>query len=44
MRITLSFDNGPIPGSTNRILDILKARGLRATFFALGRLAAEREG
>ena len=44
MRITLSFDNGPIPGSTDRILDILKARGLRATFFALGRLAAEREG
>ncbi len=44
MRITLSFDNGPIPGSTNRILDILKARGLRATFFALGRLATAREG
>jgi peptidoglycan/xylan/chitin deacetylase (PgdA/CDA1 family) len=44
VRITLSFDNGPIPGSTDRILDILKARGLRATFFALGKLAAEREG
>jgi len=44
VRITLSFDNGPIPGSTDRILDILKARGLRATFFALGKLAAEPEG
>jgi peptidoglycan/xylan/chitin deacetylase (PgdA/CDA1 family) len=44
VRITLSFDNGPIPGSTDRILDILKARGLRATFFALGRLAAETAG
>ena len=44
MRITLSFDNGPIPGSTERILDVLKARGLRASFFALGKLAAVPEG
>jgi len=44
VRITLSFDNGPLPGSTDRILDILKAQGLRATFFALGRLAAEPAG
>jgi len=44
VRVTLSFDNGPIPGSTDRILDVLKARGLRATFFALGKLAAEPEG
>lgn len=44
MRITLSFDNGPVPGSTDRILDVLGERGLRATFFALGRLAAAPEG
>jgi peptidoglycan-N-acetylglucosamine deacetylase len=44
MRITLSFDNGPIPGSTERILDVLKARDLRASFFALGKLAAVPEG
>jgi len=44
VRITLSFDNGPIPGSTERILDVLKARGLRASFFALGKLAAVPEG
>jgi peptidoglycan-N-acetylglucosamine deacetylase len=44
MRITLSFDNGPLPGSTDRILDVLGGRGLRATFFALGRLAAEPDG
>lgn len=44
MRITLSFDNGPIPGSTDRILDVLKARGLHATFFALGKLASAPEG
>jgi peptidoglycan/xylan/chitin deacetylase (PgdA/CDA1 family) len=44
VRITLSFDNGPVAGSTDHILDILKARGLRATFFALGKLAAEPQG
>jgi peptidoglycan/xylan/chitin deacetylase (PgdA/CDA1 family) len=44
VRITLSFDNGPVPGSTERILEVLGARGLRATFFALGRLAAAPEG
>jgi peptidoglycan/xylan/chitin deacetylase (PgdA/CDA1 family) len=44
MRVTLSFDNGPLPGSTDRIVEILRERGLRATFFALGKLAAEPEG
>ena len=39
MRITLSFDNGPIPGSTDRILEVLQQRNLKASFFALGRLA-----
>jgi len=44
VRITLSFDNGPIAGSTDRILDVLRERGLCATFFALGRLAQAPEG
>jgi peptidoglycan/xylan/chitin deacetylase (PgdA/CDA1 family) len=44
VRVTLSFDNGPTPGSTERILDILKARGLRASFFALGKHAMRPEG
>ena len=44
MRVTLSFDNGPVPGSTERILDVLREKDLQATFFALGRLAAQPEG
>src|SRR5258706_304626 len=41
VRITLSFDNGPTPCSTDRILDILKARHLKASLFALCRHAAQ---
>lgn len=36
-RVTLSFDNGPDLEGTPRVLDALAARGLRATFFAVGR-------
>ena len=35
-RVTLSFDNGPTPGVTEGVLDVLSARGLRATFFVIG--------
>jgi peptidoglycan/xylan/chitin deacetylase (PgdA/CDA1 family) len=50
MRVTLSFDNGPWPDATPRLLDILRRRGIRASFFVVGerladplaRLAAER--
>ncbi|MBC9177407.1 polysaccharide deacetylase family protein [Pseudoroseomonas ludipueritiae] len=42
-RVTLSFDNGPEPEVTPGVLDVLRARGLRATFFVLGhKLAAHR--
>lgn len=34
--IALTFDDGPNPSTTNRILDILKSRGIKATFFVLG--------
>lgn len=34
--IALTFDDGPNPATTNRILDILRARGIKATFFVLG--------
>lgn len=34
--IALTFDDGPNPATTNKILDILKARGIKATFFVLG--------
>jgi peptidoglycan-N-acetylglucosamine deacetylase len=37
--IALTFDDGPIPGST-QLLDMLKAKGARATFFVLGSEAA----
>jgi peptidoglycan/xylan/chitin deacetylase (PgdA/CDA1 family) len=41
-RVALTFDDGPTPGVTNRILDELKQRKLHATFFMIGqRIAAE---
>ncbi len=35
-RVTLSFDNGPDPETTPRVLDILAHRGIRTTFFVVG--------
>lgn len=37
--IALTFDDGPWPGSTDRILDILATRRVSATFFVIGRNA-----
>ena len=34
--VALTFDDGPDPASTPAFLDLLAARGLRATFFLLG--------
>jgi peptidoglycan/xylan/chitin deacetylase (PgdA/CDA1 family) len=34
--VALTFDDGPWPGQTERILDILAAERVRATFFMLG--------
>src|SRR5450432_1348564 len=34
--VTLSFDNGPTPGVTERILEILGQAQIRATFFVIG--------
>ncbi len=43
-RIALTFDDGPAPGVTDRILDELKQRHLVATFFMIGeRVAASPE-
>lgn len=36
-RIALTFDDGPHPTYTPRTLDALRARGLHATFFVVGR-------
>ena len=35
-RISLTFDNGPTPGLTERVLSVLAERGLPATFFVVG--------
>jgi peptidoglycan/xylan/chitin deacetylase (PgdA/CDA1 family) len=35
-KVTLSFDNGPDPETTPRVLDILKAHNIKTTFFAMG--------
>lgn len=35
-RVGLTFDDGPDPRTTPRVLDLLDARGQRATFFVLG--------
>ena len=39
-RVALTFDDGPDPAWTGRVLDILGARGVRATFFLVGERAA----
>lgn len=36
-RIALTFDDGPAPEATGRLLDLLAARQVRATFFCVGR-------
>lgn len=41
-RLALTFDDGPDPLHTRRVLDLLEARGHRATFFVIG-ARAERE-
>ncbi|MFZ1983111.1 MAG: glycosyltransferase [Desulfatitalea sp.] len=39
--VTLSFDDGPDPRWTPRILDILKTRGVKAAFFMVGKKVEE---
>jgi peptidoglycan-N-acetylglucosamine deacetylase len=42
--LTLTFDNGPEPAVTPRVLDVLGTRGIGATFFVIGRKLATPEG
>ncbi len=35
--IALTFDDGPSPAVTAKVLDVLRAKGVRATFFVVGR-------
>jgi peptidoglycan/xylan/chitin deacetylase (PgdA/CDA1 family) len=43
VEVTLSFDNGPEPAVTPRVLDVLKQFDVKATFFVLGAKLADPE-
>jgi peptidoglycan/xylan/chitin deacetylase (PgdA/CDA1 family) len=43
-RVTLTFDNGPTPGITEHVLDILSARRIQTTFFIVGERLAKPGG
>lgn len=43
-RVALTFDNGPTPGITDALLDVLAAHHVPATFFAIGHKLATPEG
>jgi peptidoglycan-N-acetylglucosamine deacetylase len=42
--VVLTFDDGPLPAMTGRVLDVLRAENARATFFMIGRNAAANPG
>jgi peptidoglycan/xylan/chitin deacetylase (PgdA/CDA1 family) len=44
MAIAITFDDGPNPELTPRLLDMLKERGLKATFFVVGQNVEEYPG
>ncbi|GAB5506296.1 MAG: hypothetical protein Rhirs2KO_14590 [Rhizobiaceae bacterium] len=37
--VVLTFDDGPIPGKTSKILNALDQHGVKATFFTVGQMA-----
>lgn len=39
-QISLTFDDGPDPDVTPHVLDVLRDRGVRATYFVVGRNVA----
>ena len=39
--VSMTFDDGPHPKLTPRLLDLLKERGIKATFFVIGKCVAE---
>jgi peptidoglycan/xylan/chitin deacetylase (PgdA/CDA1 family) len=42
-RVTLTFDNGPTPGITDQVLGVLSARGIKTSFFTVGKKLMEHE-
>jgi peptidoglycan/xylan/chitin deacetylase (PgdA/CDA1 family) len=43
-QLALTFDDGPDPEATPRVLDLLDGAGVRASFFCIGRRAREHPG
>ncbi len=41
--VALTFDDGPHPSVTPRVLDLLRARNVRATFFVIGKFVEPHE-
>jgi peptidoglycan/xylan/chitin deacetylase (PgdA/CDA1 family) len=39
--VVLTFDDGPLPPNSNKILDILASQCVKATYFLIGRMAQE---
>src|ERR1700733_12108182 len=37
--VVLTFDDGPLPPYTNRVLDVLAEHCIKATYFIVGRMA-----
>ena len=42
--IALTFDDGPVPANTSRLLDILSRRNVKATFYVIGERAKNHPG
>ena len=42
--VAVTFDDGPNPANTPKVLDIFKRYGAKATFFVLGELATQHKG
>lgn len=40
--LAVTFDDGPVPANTPRLLDMLQERGIKATFFVVGNFAVNR--
>lgn len=40
-QIALTFDDGPVPGKTDRVLDVLAHHSVKGTFFCIGKRLAE---
>ncbi len=38
--VVLTFDDGPVPGKTSKVLDVLKSHCAKATFFMVGQMAS----